>query len=136
MDHTFQVDLPVLIDLLGRRLHDHPSYFIRDLIQLATDSIRAREALEPDHAGAITIEVLGGKTPTLAFLDSGLGLTEAEAHERLGTIGRSGLGLLSSFAVADEIADNAVAVVLQKLLDGVTDVASADLIVNGCDANF
>src|SRR5262245_29462993 len=91
------------MDLLGRRLHDHPSFFIRDLLRLAADSLRARKALDDDFSGSITIEVLGGQTPVLAFLDDGIGLTEEELRETLATVGQPDVGVLSCFAVCDEV---------------------------------
>ena len=121
LDHAFKINLGGIIDLLSHHLYSGPQVFVRELIQNAVDAIRARNQFDPDHAGSITIEILRGKAPSLAFLDDGIGLTEDEVHRFLATIGqtskrdaewdapgdflgRFGIGLLSCFVVADEIA--------------------------------
>lgn len=119
-EHRFQVHLRGIIDLLSNHLYSGPQVFVRELLQNAVDALRARRDLEPGHAGSVTIEVVGGAAPTLVFEDDGVGLSEAEVHEFLATIGASskrdelgarrgdfigqfGIGLLSGFLVADEI---------------------------------
>jgi len=119
-EHRFQVHLRGIIDLLSNHLYSGPQVFVRELLQNSVDAIRARQALEPGRAGEVVIEVAGGAAPTLVFEDDGIGLTEAEVHEFLATIGASskrddlgarrgdfigqfGIGLLSGFLVADEI---------------------------------
>ncbi len=92
-------------------------------MQNATDAIRARRHLEPDHRGTVRVELIekqDGGLPTLLFSDDGVGLTEEEIHRFLATIGESskretlearrndfigqfGIGLLSCFMVCDEL---------------------------------
>lgn len=115
MQHTFQVDLRGMIDLLSEHLYGGPEVYIRELLQNGVDAITARAAREPGHQGRLTLTLTGGDAPTLEFTDDGVGLTEAEVHEFLATIGRSskrgaqdfigqfGIGLLSCFVVANEI---------------------------------
>jgi molecular chaperone HtpG len=123
VDYKFQIHLRGIIDLLSHHLYSGPHIYVRELLQNATDAIRARTYREPDHPGAINIEVVGGrggKPPTLVFTDNGIGLTEAEIHRFLATIGQTskradlwnhatdfigqfGIGLLSCFVVSDEI---------------------------------
>ncbi len=123
MDYKFQINLRGIIELLSNHLYSGPEVFLRELLQNGVDAIRARQNLEPDHRGEITLEVLGGrggKTPTLVFTDNGIGLTEDEIHRFLATIGQSsknaefwerpsdfigqfGIGLLSCFVVSEEI---------------------------------
>ncbi len=86
------------------------------------DAIRARQSLEPDLVGQVTLELIAspGKMPTLVCSDNGIGLTEEEVHRFLATIGESskriqsgerptdfigqfGIGLLACFLVSDEI---------------------------------
>jgi molecular chaperone HtpG len=86
---------------------------VRELLQNAVDAVTARGG-EP---GPIEIAVDG---TGLTITDEGIGLTEAQVHELLATIGRSskrddfgfarheflgqfGIGLLSAFMVADEV---------------------------------
>src|SRR5262249_27210423 len=104
-------------------LYSGPEVFLRELLQNGTDAIRARQLLQPDFRGEITLELVaqrGGRPPTLVFGDNGIGLTEAEIHRFLATIGQTsksaefwerpcdfigqfGIGLLSCFVVSDEI---------------------------------
>ncbi|MCO5997497.1 HSP90 family protein [Actinoallomurus rhizosphaericola] len=112
MDQAFQVDLRGVVDLLSRHLYSSPRVYLRELLQNGVDAITARG----DGPGRIRIET-GAE---LRVHDDGIGLTEAEVHELLATIGRSskrdelglarhdflgqfGIGLLSAFLVADEI---------------------------------
>ncbi|WP_328464043.1 HSP90 family protein [Actinoplanes sp. NBC_00393] len=113
MSNTFQVDLRGIVDLLSHHLYASPRVYIRELLQNAVDAITA---VGPEHAGQV--EIVTGDT--LRISDNGIGLTEAQVHELLATIGRSskrdelgfarheflgqfGIGLLSCFMVADEI---------------------------------
>ncbi|MGW1058537.1 HSP90 family protein [Micromonospora rubida] len=121
MDRTFQVDLRGVVDLLSHHLYGSPRVYVRELMQNAVDAITARRATEPDVPALVRIEPpeLTGDG-TLRVHDTGIGLTEAQVHELLATIGRSskrdelgfsrheflgqfGIGLLSCFLVADEI---------------------------------
>ncbi len=121
MDHRFQVHLSGLIELLSHHLYSGPAVFIRELLQNGVDAIRARQGIEPTHAGRIQIELFDEREPaTLLFQDNGVGLTEEEVHRFLATIGESskrgedlirptdylgqfGIGLLSCFMVCDEV---------------------------------
>ncbi|GAB3148390.1 HSP90 family protein [Micromonospora sonneratiae] len=121
MDHTFQVDLRGVVDLLSHHLYGSPRVYLRELLQNAVDAITARRATDPKAPAVVRIQPpsLTGDG-TLRVHDTGIGLTEAQVHELLATIGRSskrdelgfarheflgqfGIGLLSCFLVADEI---------------------------------
>ena len=114
MSNTFQVDLRGIVDLLSHHLYASPRVYIRELLQNAVDAITA---VGPDHVGRVAITTTDG---AIRVVDNGIGLTEAQVHELLATIGRSskrdelgfarheflgqfGIGLLSCFLVADEI---------------------------------
>jgi molecular chaperone HtpG len=119
-DHTFQVDLRGLVDLLSHHLYSSPRVYVRELLQNAVDAITARRG--PDPGAPATVRVVTDRTG-LRVEDSGIGLTEADVHRFLATIGRSskrdevagvevarreflgqfGIGLLACFVVADEI---------------------------------
>jgi molecular chaperone HtpG len=123
VDHRFQINLRGVIDLLSHHLYSSPGVYVRELLQNATDAIRARQLLEPRHEGTIRVELIekqDGGPPTLLFSDDGVGLTEEEIHRFLATIGESskrealaerrndfigqfGIGLLSCFMVCDEL---------------------------------
>jgi molecular chaperone HtpG len=121
VDRTFQVDLRGIVDLLSHHLYASPRVYLRELLQNAADAITARRAADPTAPAVVWIEPpeLTGDG-TLRVHDTGIGLTEAQVHELLATIGRSskrdelgfarheflgqfGIGLLSCFLVADEI---------------------------------
>lgn len=120
-DRTFQVDLRGLVDLLSHHLYSSPRVYLRELLQNAVDALTARHALEPAApADAFGIRLYADGT-VVRVEDDGVGLTEADVHTFLATIGRSskraekiaeqrgdfigqfGIGLLSCFLVADEI---------------------------------
>lgn len=116
--HTFQVDLRGLVDLLSHHLYSSPKVYLRELLQNAVDAITARRALQPDAPDQVRLHAGGGE---LRVEDSGIGLTEADVHRLLATIGSSskrddglesarseflgqfGIGLLACFVVAAEI---------------------------------
>ncbi|MEV4350858.1 HSP90 family protein [Actinoplanes sp. NPDC049596] len=114
MSNTFQVDLRGIVDLLSHHLYASPRVYVRELLQNAVDAITATGDLA---SGSVTITT---GDHGLRVADNGIGLTEAQVHELLATIGRSskrdelgfarheflgqfGIGLLSCFLVADEI---------------------------------
>lgn len=111
-----------MVDLLSHHLYGSPRVYLRELLQNAADAITAqRSTVDEDGEHEIHIEpseVTGDGT--LRVHDTGIGLTEAQVHELLATIGRSskrdelgfarheflgqfGIGLLSCFVVADRI---------------------------------
>src|SRR3984957_10530239 len=115
--YAFQVDLRGLVDLLSQHLYSSPRVYIRELLQNAVDATTARRLTDPAAPAAIRI-VIGADG--LSVTDSGVGLTEADAHQFLATIGNSskrddlagarreflgqfGIGLLACFTVADQI---------------------------------
>ncbi len=138
MSNTFQVDLRGIVDLLSHHLYASPRVYIRELLQNAVDAITA---VDGARAGAVAITT---GAAALRIEDNGIGLTEAQVHELLATIGRSskrdelgfarheflgqfGIGLLSCFLVADEIRvhtrrEGAPAVVWTGYSDGRYDV--------------
>ncbi|MBO7936114.1 HSP90 family protein [Streptomyces antibioticus] len=120
-DRTFQVDLRGLVDLLSHHLYSSPRVYLRELLQNAVDALTARYGLEPAAAqGSFGIRLFADGS-VVRVEDDGVGLTEADVHTFLATIGRSskrtdriaeqradfigqfGIGLLSCFLVADEI---------------------------------
>ncbi|MFD3739381.1 HSP90 family protein [Streptomyces sp. NPDC058629] len=120
-DRAFQVDLRGLVDLLSHHLYSSPRVYLRELLQNAVDALTARRGLEPDApADAFGIRLFADGS-VVRVEDDGVGLSEADVHTFLATIGRSskradgiaeqrgdfigqfGIGLLSCFLVADEI---------------------------------
>ncbi|MFF2702893.1 HSP90 family protein [Streptomyces cyaneofuscatus] len=120
-DRAFQVDLRGLVDLLSHHLYSSPRVYLRELLQNAVDALTARRGLEPGAPdGAFGIRLFADGS-VVRVEDDGVGLSEADVHTFLATIGRSskradgiaeqrgdfigqfGIGLLSCFLVADEI---------------------------------
>lgn len=121
--HRFQVNLAGMIDILSNHLYDEKDVYIRELLQNATDAIRARKKIDSTLEGKIHASLIGDiNEKTLILEDNGIGLTEDEVHAFLATIansskgeknfdgessndfiGRFGIGLLSCFIVSDEI---------------------------------
>ncbi|EAD4257518.1 HSP90 family protein [Listeria monocytogenes] len=121
--HRFQVNLAGMIDILSNHLYDEKDVYIRELLQNATDAIRARKKIDSTLEGKIHSSLTGDNNEkTLIVEDNGIGLTEDEVHAFLATIansskgeknfdgessndfiGRFGIGLLSCFIVSDEI---------------------------------
>ncbi|MEU2035672.1 HSP90 family protein [Nocardia amamiensis] len=115
--YSFQVDLRGIVDLLSHHLYSGPRVYLRELLQNAVDAVTARasrDALVPTTI-RLVVEDSG-----LRISDPGVGLTEAEVHRFLATIGRSskrddiegarreflgqfGIGLLACFTVAETI---------------------------------
>jgi molecular chaperone HtpG len=122
-EHRFQVHLRGIIDLLGNHLYSRPELYLRELLQNGVDAITARRQMTPDFQGNLQLEVdwPARKQPTLTVIDNGIGMTEAEVHSFLATIGESskradhagdksvdflgqfGIGMLAGFMVSDDI---------------------------------
>ncbi|HEX8076687.1 MAG TPA: hypothetical protein VF511_02645, partial [Chthoniobacterales bacterium] len=86
--YRFQVSLTGIIELLSNHLYSSPHVFVRELLQNAADALTARRILDPEHDGAVRIDVqqpANGGQPRITFEDDGVGLTEAEMHEFLAT---------------------------------------------------
>ena len=115
--HAFQVDLRGLVDLLSHHLYSSPRIYIRELLQNAVDAVTARLGTDPGAPTAIRLIADGA---SVRIEDPGIGLTVADVHRFLATIGRSskrddlagarreflgqfGIGLLACFTVADTI---------------------------------
>lgn len=123
--HQIQIALEGVVRLLSQNLYADPDVFLREMIQNAQDSIVKRRLREP-HAGRIDL-VAHVADGILTIEDDGIGLTRADIHGYLSTIGRSGtgelkqrlrqgdigeaaaligqfgIGLLSAFMVADRV---------------------------------
>lgn len=97
--HAFKAEIRQLLDILIHSVYTSKDVFLRELISNATDALEkvrfsqaGGQALQsPDLPLEIRIdtqEVDGDKILTIA--DTGIGMTEAEVHENIGTIAHSG----------------------------------------------
>ncbi|WP_037633586.1 HSP90 family protein [Streptomyces erythrochromogenes] len=106
--HSFQVDLRGLVDLLSHHLYSSPRVYVRELLQNAVDAVTARQAIDPEARTGIRLSASGGR---VTIEDSGIGLTAAEAHSFLATIGRS-----SKRGSGDELHDQALEATRREFL--------------------
>ncbi len=95
--YTFQAETQQLLDILIHSLYTERDIFLRELISNASDALNRMQfemltntdVLDPD--AELSIDVVADEAAgTLTVSDSGIGMTEAEIRENLGTIARSG----------------------------------------------
>lgn len=95
--HTFQAEVRQVLDIVIHSLYTHRDIFVRELISNAADALeKARyeklnneSIADPDLPLEIRIDVSeSAKTVTIA--DTGIGMSEADLVENLGTIAHSG----------------------------------------------
>jgi len=131
--HTFQTEVQQLLHLMIHSLYSEKEIFLRELVSNASDAcdklrfqaLTKPELLRGDETLHVDVTSDEGSA-TLVISDNGLGMTEAEAIEHLGTIAKSGtkaflqglatdqakeanligqfgVGFYSSFMVADKV---------------------------------
>src|SRR3546814_509238 len=107
--HTFQAEVSKLLKIVANALYSEREGFLRELISNAADacdklrflSISQPELTAGDSAFAIRLST-DKDAKTLTVADNGVGMTEAELHDNLGTIARSGTA-----AFVDELSGDA-----------------------------
>ena len=95
--HHFQAEIEQVLDIVIHSLYTDKEIFIRELVSNAADACEklrflqtAGEAIrQPELAPAIAITT-DDKTNTITISDTGVGMTEGELVENLGTIAHSG----------------------------------------------
>ena len=95
--HSFQAEVAQLLHLVTHSLYSNPEIFLRELVSNASDAcdklrfegLNQPELYESDPDLRIQI-TLDKAAKTLTITDNGIGLTEADAIEHLGTIAKSG----------------------------------------------
>ncbi|MEM6337862.1 MAG: molecular chaperone HtpG, partial [Bacteroidota bacterium] len=135
MTHEFKAEMQQLLHLIVHSLYTHPEVFLRELVSNASDALNKARFLQLTDAGnlhqhdapleiRITVDEDAG---TFAIEDTGIGMTETDLVERLGTvassgtlaflkqrqeegkaidgdlIGQFGVGFYSAFMVTDEV---------------------------------
>lgn len=130
--HPFQAEVRQLLDIVIHALYSDKEIFIRELVSNASDALEklrheqltTNDILEPERELEIAVSLDEDKR-TITIADTGIGMTEADLIENLGTIahsgtrkfleavkaaqgsadliGQFGVGFYSSFMVADKV---------------------------------
>jgi molecular chaperone HtpG len=129
----FQAETKQVLRLVIHSLYSHKEIFLRELISNASDAcekLRFEAIAKPDLMGSDSLSVTltpDANAGTLSVKDNGIGMSEAEIIDNLGTIARSGtkkfletlsgdsakdaqligqfgVGFYSAFIVADKVA--------------------------------
>ena len=110
--HSFQADVAQLLHLVTHSLYSNPEIFLRELISNASDAcdklrfegINHSEYYENDPELHVRVS-LDKDNKTITISDNGIGLTEQEAIDNLGTIAKSGTKDFMSRLSGDQKAD-------------------------------
>ena len=92
----FQAETKQVLRLVIHSLYSHKEIFLRELISNASDAcekLRFEALAKPDLLGADALSVTlspDAEAGTLSIKDNGIGMSEAEVIDNLGTIARSG----------------------------------------------
>ena len=107
--HTFQAEVSRLLHLMVHSVYTDKEIFLRELISNASDAcdkLRYEAIAKPDLLAAgttLAIRITADKdAKTLTITDNGIGMSEAELIDNLGTIARSG-----TRAFLDKLANDA-----------------------------
>jgi molecular chaperone HtpG len=92
----FQAETKQVLRLVIHSLYSHKEIFLRELISNASDAcekLRFEALAKPDLLGADSLSITltpDSAAGTLSIKDNGIGMSEAEVIDNLGTIARSG----------------------------------------------
>src|SRR4051812_38597407 len=130
--HAFQAEIGQLLEIVTHSLYTDKEIFVRELISNAADALEKLKFLQTSGAEIVepetplTIKVsTDDQAKTITITDTGIGMTQAELVENLGTIahsgskafleqlkeskgdahliGQFGVGFYSAFMVADQV---------------------------------
>lgn len=110
--HSFQAEVAQLLHLVTHSLYSNPEIFLRELISNASDAcdklrfegINYPEYYENDPDLRVRVS-LDPENKTITISDNGIGLSQQEAIENLGTIAKSGTKDFMSKLTGDQKAD-------------------------------
>ncbi len=96
--HEFQTEVNQLLDLIIHSLYSHKEIFLRELVSNASDALDKLKYLtmtddaykELGFDPRIDISFTGGDNPTITVSDTGIGMSDQDLVEQLGTIAKSG----------------------------------------------
>ena len=110
--HSFQAEVAQLLHLVTHSLYSNPEIFLRELISNASDAcdkLRFEGINHPDYYENdpdLHVRVsLDKDAKTITISDNGIGLTEQEAIDNLGTIAKSGTKDFMSKLSGDQKSD-------------------------------
>jgi len=110
--HSFQAEVAQLLHLVTHSLYSNPEIFLRELISNASDAcdklrfegINHPEYYENDPELHVRVS-LDNDNKTITISDNGIGLSQQEAIDNLGTIAKSGTKDFMSRLSGDQKAD-------------------------------
>ncbi|WP_180173675.1 molecular chaperone HtpG [Acinetobacter sp. YH01024] len=110
--HSFQAEVAQLLHLVTHSLYSNPEIFLRELVSNASDAcdklrfegINHPEYYENDPDLHVRIH-LNKEQKTITISDNGIGMTEQEAIDHLGTIAKSGTKDFMSKLTGDQKSD-------------------------------
>jgi molecular chaperone HtpG len=110
--HEFQAEVTKLLDIVAHSLYSEKEIFLRELVSNSSDAcdklryaaITKPELIKDDPEFKVTLSV-DKKAKTLTIVDNGIGMTEQEMIDNLGTIARSGTSLFSEELTGDSTKD-------------------------------
>lgn len=111
-NYSFQAEVAQLLHLVTHSLYSNPEIFLRELISNASDAcdklrfegINHPEYYENDSALRVRVR-LDKDNRTLTISDNGIGLSQQEAIDNLGTIAKSGTKDFMSKLTGDQKSD-------------------------------
>ena len=110
--HSFQAEVAQLLHLVTHSLYSNPDIFLRELISNASDAadkLRFEALNSPglyEDQPALDVRVSYDKAAkTITIADNGIGMSEQEAIEHLGTIAKSGTKDFVNRLTGDQKAD-------------------------------
>ena len=93
---TFEADTGKILNIVINSLYSERDIFLRELLSNASDAIQKRKFLGQTDPSLLNSEsdsieiIVNKKKKVIEITDTGIGLTEAELAETLGTIAKSG----------------------------------------------
>ncbi|MEH6524717.1 MAG: molecular chaperone HtpG [Sneathiella sp.] len=110
--HEFQAEVAKLLDIVAHSLYSEKEIFLRELVSNASDAcdrlryaaLTKPELIKEDPEFKVILSV-DQKAKTLTITDNGIGMTEQEMIDNLGTIARSGTSRFSEELTGDSNKD-------------------------------
>src|SRR5580692_11699659 len=110
--YSFQAEVVQILDLMIHSLYSNKEIFLRELISNASDAIdrlrleKLSQQEQPEADGPLQIVVsFDAEAGTISISDNGIGMSEQEVIDNLGTIARSGTREFISALTGDQRKD-------------------------------